>query len=62
MCLAHLAANSGKIQTCPHRYLREPGDISVILAHFRNEGYQQDVTLAQLLYVTGESSPEHEFS
>jgi len=43
------------------RYLREPGDISVILAHFRNEGYQQDVTLAQLLYVTGESSPEHEF-
>ena len=50
--------DSNRSQT---RYLRQPGEISVILAHFHNEGYQQDVTLAQVLYVEGERAPEHEF-
>ena len=50
--------DSNRAQT---RFLREPGDISVILASFHNEGYQQDVTLVQLLYIQGEGAPEHDF-
>ena len=50
--------DSNRAQT---RFLRNAGDVSVILASFRNEGYQQDVTVAQLLYIQGEGTPEHDF-
>ena len=50
--------DSNRAQT---RYLRDPGDISVILACFCNEGYGQEVTLAQLLHAGPEGVPDHGF-
>ncbi len=35
------------------QYLRDENSYSVLLAHFRNEGYEQDVTLAQVFWVAG---------
>jgi len=34
------------------QYLRDKNSYAVLLAHFRNEGYSQDVTLAQVFWLT----------
>ena len=35
------------------QYLRDKNSYAVILAHFYNDGYEQDVTLAQVFWLTG---------
>lgn len=37
------------------KYLRTATDYSVLLAHFHNQGYQQDVTLAQVFWMQNDS-------